>query len=68
MKNMIFTQKAQSTIEFSTLIILVTLGLIVMSPYIIRSVNAHLKTWEDSVDDSISDPLQNAPATGLGTP
>lgn len=65
---MILTQKAQSTIEFSTLMILVMIGLIVMSPYIIRSVNAHLKTWEDSVDDSISDPLVNVPATGLVPP
>ena len=32
-------------------------GIIVMSPYVIRSVNAHLKTWEDSVDDSVNDPL-----------
>ena len=39
-----------------------------MGPYVIRSVNAHLKSWEDEVDDSINDPLMDADPTGLPTP
>lgn len=36
-----------------------------MGPYVIRSWNAHVKSWEDSVKDSVNDPLeqtQDSPA------
>lgn len=46
-------KKAQSVIEYSLLIILVTAGVLVMSPYMIRSWNANMKGWEDSVTDSL---------------
>ncbi|MDP8211756.1 MAG: hypothetical protein P9X22_00510 [Candidatus Zapsychrus exili] len=47
----------QQSIEFTTLIILATIGVLVMGPYVIRSWNANIKGWEDSVRDSFNDPL-----------
>ena len=52
------SKKAQSVIEYSMIIILVALGIIIVGPYVIRSLNAHLKTWEDVAEDSYSDPFQ----------
>jgi len=40
--------RAQSTLEFIMIIILVLAGIVVMGPYVIRSVNAYMKSWETS--------------------
>lgn len=51
-------QKAQSIIEFTIVIMLVIAGILIAGPYAKRAINAHLKGWEDAVDDSLNDPLQ----------
>ncbi len=51
------SKEAQSTLEYLTVMVLVMVGIVVMGPYVIRSVNAHLKMWEDVADDSYTDPM-----------
>lgn len=56
------TQKnAQHTLEYMVLLILIMAGIIIGGPYAIRSWNAQMKGWEDSVVDSMDDPLMEAP-------
>lgn len=57
----LFSKKGQSIIEYALLIILVLAGVYVMSPYVIRSWNANIKGWEDSVTDSFQDPIGASP-------
>ena len=52
MKN---TARSQSTLEFIMIIILVLAGVIVMGPYVIRSVNAYMRSWEISASQSKQD-------------
>ncbi|MFA5059297.1 MAG: hypothetical protein WC676_01540 [Candidatus Omnitrophota bacterium] len=54
---MISSQKSQSIIEFSVVIVLVLAGIILMGPSTIRGINAHFKSWQDSGHDSMKDPL-----------
>ena len=57
-----FKNRGQSIIEYCTLAMLIIVGTIVMGPYVIRSVNAHFKLWQESVDDSINDAEFDIPA------
>lgn len=43
---------AQSTLEFIMLLILVLAGIFVMGPYVIRSVNAYMRSWEIAASDA----------------
>ena len=52
---LVLNKKAQSVIEYTTMIMLVAAAIIVMGPYISRSVNAQLKMWEDKVNDAVFD-------------
>lgn len=55
---------AQSTLEFIMILILVLAGIVVMGPYVIRSVNAYMRSWEISADQARHSPLvQLNPAT-----
>lgn len=62
------TDSGQHTIEFTMLLILIMVGIIMGGPYVIRSWNAHIKGLEDSVVDSINDPLMSAPTQGISPP
>ena len=53
---------AQHTIEYVILLTLIMAGIIIAGPYVIRSWNANLKGWDDSVRDSLQDQLLEAPA------
>ena len=48
-------EKGQNIIEFSLLMAIVMAAIIMMGPYIIRSWNANMKGWQDSVEDSYSE-------------
>lgn len=48
--------RAQSTLEFIMILILVIAGIFVMGPYVIRSVNAYMRSWEISADQAKHDP------------
>jgi hypothetical protein len=58
----------QSIIEYSIILILVVLGIVVMGPYVLRSINGHFKLWDDQVQDSFNDRLVQAPATDVDLP
>jgi hypothetical protein len=51
-------KRAQTFIEYATLLMIIMAGVIIMGPYVMRSWNAHVKGWEDSVKDSVEDPLE----------
>jgi hypothetical protein len=48
--------RAQSTLEFIMIIILVLAGVMVMGPYVLRSVNAYMRSWELSADQAKNNP------------
>ncbi|GEM_PF-4261588 len=61
-------RRGQHTLEYIILMVLVMAGIIVGGPYAIRSWNAQMKGWEDSVVDSMTDPLVEAPPTSVNIP
>ena len=56
---------AQHTIEYAILLTLIMAGIIIAGPYVIRSWNANLKGWEDSVQDSLQDQHLEVPAGSI---
>ncbi len=50
----------QSILELTAVITLVTLGVFFAGPTIIRGINAHFKLWDDSIQDSYTDPMEKA--------
>ena len=52
-------------IEYIFIAILVILGIVIMGPYVLRSVNAHFKLWDESVQDSSTENLTQAPASDV---
>ena len=48
--------RAQSTLEFIMILILVLAGILVMGPYVIRSVNAYMRSWEISAEQTKHNP------------
>ena len=54
-------KKGQSFIEYSIIAVLVILGVVVMGPYVLRSINAHFKMWDDQVQDSHNERLDILP-------
>jgi len=59
-------RQGQHTIEYAILLILIMAGIIIAGPYVVRSWNANLKGWEDSVEDTLQDPLLEAPPGTIG--
>lgn len=55
------SQNGQHALEYMILVTLIMAGIIIGGPYVIRSWNAQMKGWEDSVVDSMIDPLTEAP-------
>jgi len=55
------TNSAQHTLEYTVVLVLVMGAIIIMGPYVIRSWNANLKGWDDSVEDSFQDILITSP-------
>jgi hypothetical protein len=53
--------RAQSTLEFIMILILVIAGIFVMGPYVIRSVNAYMRSWEISASQLRHSPQQQVP-------
>jgi hypothetical protein len=64
-KKYVLKEKGQHTIEYVILLTLIMAGIMIMGPYVIRSWNAQVKGWEDSVVDSLQDPLIGAPAGSI---
>lgn len=55
----------QSIIEYVLIAILVILGIVLMGPYVLRSVNAHFKLWDDGVRDSFKENITQAPVSDV---
>jgi len=64
-KKLLKNKLGQHLIEYSIIMILVIIGIIIMGPYVIRSINANIKGWEDSVADSLNDPMKTASAMSI---
>ena len=55
------TIKGQSIIEYSALVVLIIVAITVMGPYVLRSINAHFKLWQEAIDDSVNDRMLKVP-------
>lgn len=58
----------QHTIEYAMLLIIIMVGIVMGGPYVVRSWYAHVKGLEDSVVDSINDPLLQTTTQGSTPP
>ncbi len=56
-----FDRYGQHIMEYTLVLTLVIAAVITMGPYVIRAWNANLQGWEDSAQDSMKDPLVEAP-------
>ncbi len=63
-----WSEKSQSLIEYTVVIILVTAAVFLMRPYVIRAINAHFRGWEDAVTDSMRENIKGTNAEGLSAP
>jgi len=57
---MLSTRKGQSIIEYATMAALITVGVLVMGPYVVRSINALFKSIEEDVNDSLNEDIHQA--------
>ena len=53
-------KKGQSKIEYAQLYIMIFIAFLMMGPYIIRGINALFQSFDDQVQDSFSDPHNQA--------
>jgi len=60
-------KRGQSIIEYTLIAVLVILGILFMGPYVLRSVNAHFKLWDEGVQDSFKENLNQAPVNDVPT-
>ena len=56
---------AQSIVEYALIAILVILGVVFMGSYVLRSINAHYKLWDEGTQDSFTETLNQAPVNVL---
>jgi Flp pilus assembly pilin Flp len=47
-------------IEYASIAILIILGILVIGPYVVRSVNAYFKTAEEQAHESFREEIQQA--------
>src|SRR3989338_5476352 len=55
-------KNGQHALEYVILMTLIMAGIIIGGPYVIRSWNAQMKGWDDSVTDSLQDTIEEAPS------
>jgi len=53
-------KRGQSLVEYVLIIVLVITGVVVMGPYVLRSVGAHFKLWDEGVQDSFQENIVQA--------
>ena len=58
-------KRGQSIIEYVLIAVLVILGIYVMGPYVLRSIGAHFKLWDDGIKDSFQENLAQAPVNDI---
>jgi hypothetical protein len=52
-------------IEYALIAVLVIVGIVIMGPYVLRSVGAHFKLWDEGVQDSFTENLTQAPVNDV---
>jgi hypothetical protein len=60
--------KGQSIVEYALIASLVIFGIVFMGGYVLRSINAHFKLWDEGVQDSFSEFInqsQNVPVLNV---
>ena len=45
-------RQGQSLIEYALIATIVIFGIVMMGPYVLRSIQAHFKMWDDQIQDS----------------
>ena len=55
----------QSMIEYALIAVLVIFGIVIMGPYVLRSVGGHFKLWDEGVRDSFTENLTQAPISNM---
>ena len=60
--------RAQNISEYTLLLTIIMGSIIIMGPYVIRSLDANLKGWDDSVQDSHREILTQAPSNVVTIP
>ena len=58
-------QSAQAMLEYATVAAIVLLAILVMGPYVVRSINAFFKGIEAQVEDALVEELEQSPETGF---
>ena len=58
-------KRGQSIVEYALIAILVILGIVFMGGYVLRSINAHYKLWDEGVSDSFEENLSQAPVNAI---
>ena len=58
-------KRGQSIIEYALIAVLVILGIVFMGSYVLRSVNAHFKLWDEGVQDSFQENITQAPPNAI---
>jgi hypothetical protein len=61
----IMNRHGQSIIEYMFIAVLIILGIVFMGPYVLRSINAHFKLWDENVQDSATENIAQAPANSV---
>ena len=59
------SKKAQATIEYCAIAIFVIIGILVMGPYIIRSINAYFHGTKESIKESYLEEITQVPVTEI---
>jgi hypothetical protein len=60
--------KAQASIEYMTIVVLVVAGIVIMGPYVIRSINAHFHSLDDQIQDSYQEEIRQSPNSDFNLP
>jgi|GEM_PF-2038755 len=61
-------KKGQSMIEYGTMATLVMVGILLMGPYVVRSINAFFQAIDDDIRDSVTEEISQGPSEGYGLP
>ena len=60
-------KNGQSIIEYAFIAALLFWGFVFMGPYVLRSINAHFKLWDESIQDSFHEKITQAPINEIPT-
>lgn len=62
------SRRGQSGLEYMGMVVFITMGLLLIGPYVVRSVNAPYKSLEQGAVDSQREVIRQAPPQGVNLP